>query len=180
MGLVLLVGMLQRPREAGWVYMLVNPTLPGICKIGQTRHTASRRARELEREYGVAAPFEIASRHAVPDAAAVEAIAHRMLADCRLPKSEMFRCGVATAQRVVKAAALSYERPWALTVWLRRLLHSSRPRGGEWRRRQGGSDALLVAVAICVLAAAVIWIKPAPPSWVPREVAATMQQLERL
>ena len=150
--------------DAGWVYVLVNPTLPGICKIGRTRHTAARRARELEQEYGVAAPFEIASRHAVPDAPAVEAIAHRMLADCRLPKSEMFRCDVATAQRVVKAAALSYEKPGALTVW---------------RRRQGGSDALLVVVVVCVLAGAVIWIKPAPPSWLPQPVVATMRLLER-
>ncbi|MBV8399506.1 MAG: GIY-YIG nuclease family protein [Acetobacteraceae bacterium] len=165
---------------AGWVYVLVNPTLPGICKIGQTRHTAARRARQLEREYGVAAPFEIASRHAVPDAPAVEAIAHRMLADCRVPQSELFRCDVATAQRVVKAAALSYEKPWALTVWLRRLLHPAYRRRGEWRRRQGGSEALLIILVVCVLAGAVIWIKPAPPSWLPQTVAAAMVLLERL
>jgi T5orf172 domain len=164
--------------DAGWVYVLVNPTLPGICKIGRTRHTAARWTRELEQEYGVAAPFEIASRHAVPDAPAVEAIAHRMLADCRLPKSEMFRCDVATAQRVVKAAALSYEKPEALTVWLRRLVHPP-GRRREWRRRQGGSDALLVVVVVCVLAGMVIWIKPAPPSWLPQPVVATMRLLER-
>jgi hypothetical protein len=164
---------------AGWVYVLVNPTLPGICKIGQTRHTASLRARQLEKEYGVAAPFEIASRHAVADAPAIETIAHRMLADCRLPKSELFRCDVATAQRVVKAAALSYEKPWALTVWLRRLVHPSPKPRGAWRR-QSGSDALLVAVVVGVLAGAVVWIKPAPPSWVPQTVAAAMWQLERL
>jgi T5orf172 domain len=165
--------------EAGWVYVLVNPTLPGICKIGQTRHTASRRARELEKEYGVAAPFEIASRHAVPDAPAIEAIAHRMLADCRLPRSEMFHCDAMTAQRVIKAAILSYEKPWAITVWLRRWLHPSRPPCG-WQRRQSGSDTLLMALAAGIFAAIVIWIKPEPPSWVPQTVAIAMLQLERL
>ena len=133
----------------------------------------------MEKEYGVAAPFEIASRHAVPDAAAIEAIAHRMLADCRLPRSEMFRCDAAAAQRVIKAAALSYEKPWALIVWLRRLLLPSRSQRG-WQRRQGGSDALLVAIAVGVFAGVVICIKPAPPSWVPQTVATAMWQLERL
>ena len=97
-----------------------------------------------------------------------------------MPRSEMFRCDVATAQRVVKAAALSYEKPWALTVWLRRLLHPAYRRRGEWRRRQGGSEALLIILVVCVLAGAVIWIKPAPPSWLPQTVAAAMVLLERL
>jgi hypothetical protein len=98
MGLVLLVGILQRyePSGAGWVYVLVNPTLPGICKIGQTRHTASRRARELEREYGVAAPFEIASRHAVPDAAA----SRRLLIACwPIAGCRKARCSAAVSPR---------------------------------------------------------------------------------
>ncbi|MBV8576602.1 MAG: hypothetical protein JOZ58_16415, partial [Acetobacteraceae bacterium] len=77
-------------------------------------------------------------------------------------------------------AALSYEKPWALTVWLRRLVHPAYRHRGDWRRRQSGSDALLIILVICVLAGAVIWIKPAPPSWVPQPVAAGMLQLERL
>jgi hypothetical protein len=168
----------QQNDEAGWVYLLTNPSLPGICKIGQTRHTAARRAHQLEDEYGVAAPFEVVSRHAVPNAAAVEAIAHRMLADCRLPKSELFRCDVATARGVIKAAALSYETPWAITVWLRRLLHPPTVRR-HGRQRRYGSDELLGAVAIGLFVGVVIWLKPAPPAWVPMPVAELMVTLER-
>jgi hypothetical protein len=169
----------EKTDDAGWVYVLTNSSLPGICKIGQTRHTALRRARQLTGEYGVAAPFEVFSRHAVPNAAAVEKIAHRMLADCRLPKSELFRCDTATAQRVIKAAARSYEAPWAITVWLRRLLHPSRqPRQGRRRRRGRESDALILALG--TLAAIVIWLKPVPPSWVPHAMAQVMWWLERL
>lgn len=171
--------MLQRNQsgEAGWVYVLTNPNLPGICKIGQTRHTASRRARQLDVEYGVATPFEVVSRHAVPNAPAVEAIAHRMLADCRIPKSELFRCDTATAQSVVKAAALSYETPWAVTVWLRRLLHPSRARRPGRRRRRSESEGVLFAMVMAVFV--VIWLKPAPPAWVPKPIAEVIGRLER-
>jgi hypothetical protein len=63
--------------KAGWVYVLTNPCLPGLVKIGQTGNTAERRAVQVTQEYGVPVPFGVASRHATPDREAVEL--HRML-----------------------------------------------------------------------------------------------------
>jgi hypothetical protein len=37
----------------------------------------------------------------------------------RLSRSEMFRCTPSEASRVIRAAALAYTKPWAVTVWLR-------------------------------------------------------------
>jgi hypothetical protein len=100
------------------------------------------------------------------------------IAGCR--KSELFRCSDARAQRVVKAAALSYEKPWAVTVWLRRLLHPSRQKARAYgRRRRSESDTLMMGVAVCVVLGAVIWLKPTPPSWLLGPAASTMWWLER-
>ncbi len=96
----------------GWVYILTNPTLPGVCKIGQTRRTAAIRAREVSRAYGTALPFTVASRHAVPDAAAVEWLAHRTLRRCRLPASELFQCDPGRA-----AAGVMVARPAPAAWW---------------------------------------------------------------
>jgi len=87
-----------------WVYVLTNPGLPGVVKIGQTMRDTLTRSTELLREYGTVYPFAVASRHAVSDCVAVEAAADLLLDRCRLPASELFRCDMATAQRAVLAA----------------------------------------------------------------------------
>jgi hypothetical protein len=113
----------------GWVYVLTNPTLPGVCKIGQTRRAVSIRAREVSRSHGTALPFVVASRHAVPDAAAVEWMAHRALKRCCLPASELFSIDPGRAADTIKTAVLAYRPPSRRWRWLRRLL-TSRPRQG--------------------------------------------------
>ena len=55
----------QRPdrREAmtpGWVYVLTNPAMPGLVKIGLTSRNPQVRAAELTQATGVPAPFVIA------------------------------------------------------------------------------------------------------------------------
>lgn len=172
----------------GWVYVLTNPTLPGLVKIGQTTHTASLRARQLEREYGAADAFEVASKHATPDAPAVEAIAHRMLADCRQPRSELFACTPKDAAAVIRAAVKSYEKPWALTIWLRRLLHPTptvrKSTNTDFRiyrsRRRGSADGLAVVLLLAVLVAGVVAFRPAMPSWLPVSITRAAMALERM
>lgn len=102
----------------GWVYVLTNPGLPGVVKIGQTTRDTLTRSTELLREYGTVYPFAVASRHAVSDCVAVEAAAHLLLDRCRLPASEMFRCDVATAQKAVLTVAGDVlVAPWWLRAW---------------------------------------------------------------
>jgi hypothetical protein len=85
----------MRHHENRLVYVLTNPGLPHAVKIGQTTRTADTRAGELRRAYGTAYPFAVASKHAVADPAAVEALAHLRLRRCRVPRSELFHCDAA-------------------------------------------------------------------------------------
>jgi hypothetical protein len=166
----------------GWVYILTNPTLPGVCKIGQTRRTAAIRAREVSRAYGTALPFTVASRHAVPDAAAVEWLAHRTLRRCRLPSSELFQCDPGRAAAAVHAAVLSYRPPSRRWRWLRRLLTPAPGRRPypAWRRYRRGTNWIPLLLAVSIAAAGVMIAKPAPAAWWPPPVARTILLLERI
>lgn len=46
-------------RMEGWVYVLSNPCMPGIYKIGMTTTSPEVRARELSSATGVPAPFKV-------------------------------------------------------------------------------------------------------------------------
>jgi hypothetical protein len=161
----------------GWVYILTCPSFPGCCKIGGTGRTATHRAGELAGEYVTGQPFAVLYRVPVSDWPAVEAAAHRMLSDCRVPRSELFRCTPRQARAVVKAAARAHARPWL--GWL-----SPRPRRSaqrRWNRYRRGENwpalALLLAMPLAVL---VMWLKPPVPSWLPMPAAHVVAILERV
>lgn len=64
---------------AGYVYVLVNSSMPGLVKVGKTRRLPSERVEELSRATGVATPFVIAFEEACGDCDAVEAAVHAEL-----------------------------------------------------------------------------------------------------
>jgi hypothetical protein len=163
----------------GWVYVFTCPDFPGCCKIGGTSRTASHRAAELRGQYGTEARFQVIDRHPVADWFAVEQAVHRMLSDCRLPRSELFRVPPAEAARVIRAAAAAHARPWAVTVWLRRLVLAPRVRP-SWRRYRRGTNWLPLLMVLAVAVAGVMIAKPALPAWVPVPVTHTLVLLERL
>lgn len=44
-------------KKPEWVYILVNPSVPGICKIGYTTTTVYQRTREINSATGVVMPW---------------------------------------------------------------------------------------------------------------------------
>ena len=169
-----------RPMRSGFVYVFSNPGLSAF-KVGMTTRALYLRASELTREYGTVYPFEIASRHAVDDPAAVEALAHRILARYRVPRSELFACDLATCHRAVKAAAvLVLERPWWLRCW--HWVTLPRPAAPARRgrpRRASGAGSLLFLFSVVALAALLVHFQPALPSWFPSSVIRAAYLLER-
>jgi len=125
----------EKPSGPGWVYVLTCVDYPGLVKLGGTSRTAQHRAIELVVEYGTRHSFTVVAAHPVGDWWAVEQMAHRMLSDRRLPKSELFRCSPAEAARVIEAAAADYTKPSFATVLLRRMMQPAAPRrpGSDWR-----------------------------------------------
>lgn len=80
-----------KPVTEGFVYVLTNPSLDGMVKIGMTTGKVSARAKELSRSTSIPTPFEIHTFFASKNPAADEARAHEALQDVRVPRSEFFR-----------------------------------------------------------------------------------------
>lgn len=81
----------------GWVYVLTNPCMPGIVKIGKTTRDPDGRANELYTT-GVPMPFRVCRKILTLDANRVEADAHRGLSEFRINSSrEFFSCSPSDA-----------------------------------------------------------------------------------
>jgi hypothetical protein len=81
----------EKPIRCGFVYVLTNPSLSGMVKIGMTTGTVHTRAKELSRSTSIPTPFKIHAFFESKNPAADEARAHEALQDARVPSSEFFR-----------------------------------------------------------------------------------------
>jgi hypothetical protein len=163
------------PAIPGWVYILTNPAMPGLVKIGMTGRTPSQRIAELTRATGVPSPFEVVWSAPVSDCAWVEAAVHRLLADRRVSAGrEFFRADVALARKTVEAAAGSLlGRPAPLP-------RPPSPRLRRKSRRHGHAIESLV-IALAVAAIIVIGVtKPAIPAWLPAPMVRALGVVEHL
>lgn len=83
--------------ESGYVYVLSNPSMPGILKIGRSISGGKQRASALY-STGVPTPFVLEFEVFVEDAAFIEKAAHESLTEVRLADTrEFFKCEVAEA-----------------------------------------------------------------------------------
>ena len=163
------------PSSPGWVYILTNPAMPGLVKIGLTTRTPKERAAELSGSSGVPMPYAVAWARAVADCAAIEKVVHRMLDDRRVNgKREAFRCDVNTARQVIEAAAgMQLGRQW-------KPLPNRHRRAGRGRGRRRGGDSLpaLMALSGVVLVALLVIFRPPLPAWLPGPVLEAFAAVE--
>ena len=91
----------------GYIYVLTNPAMPDVVKIGRTDRDPNDRAREL-RTTGVPSPFEVAHSCLVDDSVSFEAQIHRLLAARGvrpLRDREFFAISVAQAIELIQDLA---------------------------------------------------------------------------
>jgi hypothetical protein len=95
-----------RPEHEGFIYILSNPAMPGILKIGCTSGIAERRAAELSSSSGVPQRYNIEKTFPVyASPKAVEKKVHLALDGCRINDSrEFFRISVEDATIRIQAA----------------------------------------------------------------------------
>lgn len=72
------------------MYVISNPSMPGMVKIGLTTRTVQQRISELNRASGVPTPFKVSYVFDVPDCHAVEKAAHRALSRSRVASNREF------------------------------------------------------------------------------------------
>lgn len=92
------------------VYLLTNPTMPDLVKIGRTDNL-KRRMRELSRCTGVPLPFECYYCCEVKDAKKVEAGLHEAFADRRVSKKEFYRINPERVRAALELVSLREVTP---------------------------------------------------------------------
>ena len=95
-----------------WVYVLTNPTVPGLCKIGFTKNKPSERVKQINAGTGVAMDFVVEWAFPCFNAHDVEQQVHKYLEDngFRVNKNkEFFNVSVNEAKAVVERIGEPYK-----------------------------------------------------------------------
>lgn len=93
------------------VYLLTNPTIPDLVKIGRTTDLEAR-LRQLSTHSGVPVPFECFFACEVEDSVKVERALHDAFGDHRInPKREFFRLNPDRAVAILELVALKDAAP---------------------------------------------------------------------
>jgi len=95
-----------------WVYVLTNPTMPGLCKIGFTKNKPSDRVKQINSATGVALDFVVEWAFPCFNAHDVEKQVHRYLERNGFrvnKKKEFFNISVQEAKSVVKRLGDPYK-----------------------------------------------------------------------
>lgn len=79
-------------KTIGFVYILTNEAMPGLCKVGMTMRSPRARALELSAATGVPQPFDVAYYCEMEDPAAHERRIHAEFNHLRVAGREFFRC----------------------------------------------------------------------------------------
>lgn len=73
----------------GYVYILKNPSMPGLLKIGKTTRSVAQRCNELF-VTGVPTPFEVVAEMCAPDCGELERYVHKALQEFRVSECREF------------------------------------------------------------------------------------------
>ena len=95
-----------------WVYVLTNPTMPGLCKIGFTKNKPSERVKQINAATGVALDFVVEWAYPCFNAHDVEKQVHHYLEEngFRVNKhKEFFNVTVDQAKAVVERIGEPYK-----------------------------------------------------------------------
>ena len=91
----------------GYIYILSNPLMPGILKIGRTERNPAERLTELSSASGVPAPFALEYSAFVVDLDSAETEIHLALNAHRVSENrEFFRLSVDKAKEIVRDKAI--------------------------------------------------------------------------
>jgi hypothetical protein len=96
--------------KRGYVYILINPSLEGLVKIGKTTRSSESRAKEISRGSGVPTAYNVVCEEFVSDCETVEKRLHQMFSPYRVnPNREFFRVVLKDAVRALHQVAAEFK-----------------------------------------------------------------------
>jgi len=92
-----------------WVYVLSNPTMPGLLKIGYTTNSPEDRASQISRSTGVPLPFKVEYAHKCHEGEFFEYEVHKALDAYRVNNDrEFFKITLEEAKSVIETLGQRY------------------------------------------------------------------------
>lgn len=95
-----------------WIYILVNPSIPGVCKIGYTTLTVYERVRQINSSTGVIMPWYPVYIYKCPNGKMLERDIHQYLENIGLrinEKREGFSIQSTEAIKIVEELGKKYQ-----------------------------------------------------------------------
>jgi hypothetical protein len=100
------------PQHPHYIYVLVNPSIPGICKIGFTTTTVYDRVKQINSATGVITPWYAVFSYKCPDGRSLEQDIHTHLEDIGVrvnPKREGFQISSDDARVIIESIGKKYK-----------------------------------------------------------------------
>jgi hypothetical protein len=92
-----------------WVYILSNPSMPGLLKIGSTTKAPDKRAKQVSRGTGVPLEFELEYMFKCFNSAGLEYEIHKELKSQRVNKQkEFFKMDLESAKKTIEEIGRKY------------------------------------------------------------------------
>lgn len=86
---------MKNNKDRGYVYVMSNPSMPNLLKIGVTQNSVEERKRNLSQHTGVPTPFQVEYECEVEDCYGIEKSIKSIFAPCRVnPKKEFYNVNV--------------------------------------------------------------------------------------
>jgi len=99
----------NRDNADQWVYILSNPTLPGLLKIGYTKNEPEVRAKQISASTGVALPYKVEWAFQCFNGEQLEQEVHRELEHYRVNQQrEFFDIPINEAKKTIKLIGKNY------------------------------------------------------------------------
>jgi hypothetical protein len=102
----------QIPQRPHYIYILVNPSIPGICKIGYTTTTVYDRTKQINSATGVIAPWYPVFTYKCPNGHMLEQEIHTYLEDIGVrinPNREGFIIDTDSARNIIESIGKKYK-----------------------------------------------------------------------
>ena len=99
----------NRGKADQWVYILSNPSLPNMLKIGYTKNEPETRAKQISASTGVALPYKVEWAFQCFNGEQLEQEVHKELESYRVNQNrEFFDIPLAEAQEAIEKIGVNY------------------------------------------------------------------------
>lgn len=97
--------------DIGYIYVLSNPAMPGLLKIGFTQHSdTKRRVLELSKNTAVPLHFVLEFEQLIENPLQYERLIHARLSQYRLsPDKEFFKIDLNTVEKIIRKVVFGLE-----------------------------------------------------------------------